>query len=104
MSKKTIKNKTKKCTGCGAEAGLLLVTLPSNVFRRPQTDAEKKYMAQLKDTGALTFNELKQDQRRRKVRYCPDCIKPVRKKFGKVQNTKSQWCGEDLPVGLWGQR
>ena len=98
MSKKVIKNKTKKCTGCGSEAGLLLVTLPSNIFLRPRTKKETAWIKSLHKTKMMKFEHLRADKIKRRVKYCPECIKPLQKKFGTDQD------GKPVPVNMWGQR
>lgn len=98
MSRKILKNKTKKCTGCNQEAGILAITLPSNRFLRPRTEAEAEYIASLQKTKNLTAGDLWLDKNKRKVRYCPTCIKPIREKIGYDKH------GDPLPVSLWGQK
>ena len=97
MSRKRIKPQ-KRCTKCHSEAGILLITLPKNVFLRPRTEAAEKVFRGLIDAKSLTFDDIKLDQRRRRLHLCPDCIKPYRKKYGFTKR------GDAKPVGMWGQK
>lgn len=98
MSKKVIKkNKKNFCTGCGTEAGLLLVSLPSDRFLRPRTEKEAEWFNEKADAKAVTEDVLFTDVQRRKQRLCPQCIKPLQKLFHK--NTD----GKIVPVNMWGK-
>lgn len=98
MSKMVIKNKTKKCTGCKQEAGILAITLPSNRFLRPRTESEAKHIAELQETNNLNAGDLWLDKNNRKVKYCPQCIKPIREQLG------YDGFGDPIHVSLWGQK
>lgn len=102
MSKKTIKKTIKKnkkhfCTGCHAEAGLLLVTLPSNMFRRSRTEKEQLVYNELIADRNLTLKEIKYEQKKVQHRLCPKCIEPLQNKFGTDKN------GRTVAVNMWGQ-
>lgn len=88
-----VKRPTRKvhdcCSQCGSRAGLLLTTLPTHTFNRPHTAAEARAMQALADVKSLTFEHIEADRRRRKLRLCPECIKPYQEANG-VLNV-GQW-------------
>lgn len=103
MSRKTIKKNRKNfCTACHSEAGILLVTLPSNMFRRTRTeDEQEQYDKMIKEKSdaevRLTLKEIKHEQKKLQHRLCPKCIEPLQKKFGTDKNKKL------VAVNMWGQ-
>jgi len=92
MSKKIIKNRTEKCGSCGAESGVLTISLPKNVFLRPRTEKESKIWGIKSKARSLTAKDIFTDVQNRRVNLCPVCIKPLQKQFGPEN------------VGGWGQQ
>lgn len=70
------------CHKCGSHAGLLLITLPSNVYNRPRTAVEAENIAVMANSGLLSQGVLDADRKRRAIRLCPTCIKPMAIKNG----------------------
>ena len=82
MSKKVITKRAKCCSGCGTESGILTISLPKNVFLRPRTEKENVAWAEKFELKTLTAVDYHTDEQNRRVKLCPECIKPMQKQFG----------------------
>ena len=95
MSKLKIKKREHKCTACGAEGGILLVTMPRNLYLRPRTESESAAYEQLvKDfseglvdsTALMEFH--RKDKKARTIRLCKEHLKPYWKQQGTTNVNK----------------
>lgn len=86
MSKRYLKRPPQKnfCTACGAEGGLLLITMPRHLFQRPRTDKEnERFQKVMKGLREGTTTELQfknfwwQDRQDRTVKLCKEHLKPL---------------------------